>query len=101
MTAAAARHRVSDMPLFSLFAVYFIIWWITLFAVLPFGLRTQAEENDVVPGSVESAPARFRAGRILLVTTLFAAAIHAAWYVLSVKFGYGFDAIPQFYPDFD
>ncbi|MEO2039791.1 MAG: DUF1467 family protein, partial [Martelella sp.] len=26
------------MSLFSAFAVYFVIWWITLFAVLPFGL---------------------------------------------------------------
>ncbi|MCD2181490.1 DUF1467 family protein [Rhizobium sp. TRM96647] len=89
------------MTLFSLFAVYFIIWWVTLFAVLPFGLRTQAEENEVVPGSVESAPARFRIWRVLLVTTLAAAAVHAAWYVLSVKLGYGFDAIPQFFPNFD
>lgn len=89
------------MPLFSLFAVYFIIWWITLFAVLPFGLRTQAEENEVVPGTVPSAPARFRAGKVILTTTLVAAAIHACWYVLSVKFGYGIDAIPQLYPKFD
>ncbi len=48
------------MEYVSAFAVYFIIWWITLFAVLPIGMRTQAEENVVVPGSVESAPARFR-----------------------------------------
>ncbi|NVP58051.1 DUF1467 family protein [Mycoplana rhizolycopersici] len=89
------------MPLFSLFAVYFIIWWVTLFAVLPFGLRTQAEENDVVPGTVESAPARFRGGRVVLITTVAAAVIHFGWYLLSVKFGFGIDAIPQLYPKFD
>lgn len=43
------------------FAVYFIIWWMTLFAVLPIGLRTQADDNDVVLGTVPSAPTRFRA----------------------------------------
>ncbi|HLP68793.1 MAG TPA: DUF1467 family protein, partial [Rhizobium sp.] len=48
------------MTFVSAFAVYFIIWWITLFAVLPIGMRTQDEEKDVVPGSVGSAPARFR-----------------------------------------
>ncbi|MCB1491238.1 MAG: DUF1467 family protein, partial [Rhodobiaceae bacterium] len=24
-------------------AIYFLIWWLVLFAVLPFGVRTQAE----------------------------------------------------------
>jgi predicted secreted protein len=88
------------MPIFSIFAIYFIIWWLTLFIVLPIGLRTQAEENEVVPGSVESAPARFRALRVFLLTSVLAAVIHLAWYVLSVRFGYGLDAIPQFAPKF-
>lgn len=89
------------MQLFSIFAVYFIVWWLTLFAVLPFGLKTQAEANDVVPGSVESAPARFRGGRIVLITTLVSAVIYAAWYVLSVRLGYGLDSLPQFYPNYE
>ncbi|WEZ83777.1 DUF1467 family protein [Rhizobium sp. 32-5/1] len=88
------------MPIFSTFAIYFIIWWLTLFAVLPIGMRTQAEEKEVVPGSVESAPARFRAGRIFLLTTVLAAVIHLAWYVVSVRLGYGIDSIPQFAPKF-
>lgn len=88
------------MPLFSAFAIYFIIWWLTLFIVLPLGLRTQAEENEIVPGSVESAPARFRAVRVFLMTTVLAAIIQLAWYILSVKLGYGLDAIPQFAPKF-
>ena len=89
------------MQFFSIFAVYFIVWWLTLFAVLPFGLKTQAEANDVVPGSVESAPARFRGGRIVLITTLVSAVIYGAWYVLSVRLGYGLDSLPQFYPDYE
>lgn len=88
------------MPIFSTFAIYFIIWWLALFIVLPIGLRTQAEENEVVPGSVESAPARFRGLRIFLMTSVLAAIIHAAWYVLSVRMGYGLDSIPQFAPKF-
>lgn len=88
------------MPLFSTFAIYFIIWWLTLFAVLPLGVRTQAEENEVVPGTVESAPARFRAKRVILLTTAIAAVIQLAWYILSVRLGYGIDSIPRFYPKF-
>jgi hypothetical protein len=29
-------------------ALYFVIWWILLFAVLPFGVRSQAESGEVV-----------------------------------------------------
>lgn len=89
------------MQWFSMFAVYFIIWWLTLFAVLPFGLRTQDEENEVVPGTVGSAPARFRARRVILTTTLVAAIIYGAWYILSTQFGLGIDSLPQIMPDFD
>ncbi|MGD9476867.1 DUF1467 family protein [Shinella sp. G-2] len=88
------------MQLFSYFAVYFIVWWMTLFAVLPFGLKTQAEAEEVVPGTVESAPARFRGGRIVALTTVVSAIVYGAWYILSVRLGYGIDAIPQFMPDF-
>jgi predicted secreted protein len=89
------------MQFVSYFAVYFIVWWMTLFAVLPFGLRTQAEANEVVPGSVESAPARFRGGRVVLTTTIVSALIYGGWYILSVRFGYGIDSLPQIYPNFE
>jgi predicted secreted protein len=88
------------MQIFSYFAVYFIVWWMTLFVVLPFGMKTQAEAQEVVPGTVESAPARFRGSRVVLVTTVVAAIIYGFWYVLSVRLGYGIDSIPQFMPDF-
>lgn len=88
------------MSFFSVFAIYFIIWWLTLFIILPIGLRTQAEENEIVPGTVESAPARFRGWKVFLTTSVVAAIIHLAWYVFAVRLGYGIDAIPQFSPDF-
>ena len=56
-------------------AVYFIVWWTTLFAVLPFGVRTQGEEGEVVPGTPHSAPARFRVLRILGLNTLVATVV--------------------------
>lgn len=64
-------------------AIYFIVWWVTLFAVLPFGLRTQDEEGDVVPGTPESAPHRPRMFKIFLVNTLVAAVVFAiVWAVI-------------------
>lgn len=53
-------------------AIYFIMWWLTLFAVLPFGLRTQDEAGDIVPGTPESAPARPRILRVFVLNTLIA-----------------------------
>ena len=39
-------------------AIYIFIWWIVLFAVLPFGVHTQDEAGSVVPGTPGSAPAK-------------------------------------------
>ncbi|MFD1744016.1 DUF1467 family protein [Rhizobium helianthi] len=84
----------------SAFAVYFIIWWTVLFIVLPIGLRTQADEKDVVLGTVESAPAKFRGGRVVLLTSIFSALIYAAWYVSSTYFGFSMNSLPRIVPDF-
>lgn len=89
------------MTFVSAFAVYFIIWWITLFAVLPIGMRTQDEEKDVVPGSVGSAPARFRGARVVLLTTIISAVIYGVWFVVSTYFGISIDSLPQIMPRFD
>jgi predicted secreted protein len=51
-------------------AIYVVIWWTVLFAILPFGVRTQAEDGEVVPGTPESAPTHPRLLRVLLLTTL-------------------------------
>jgi predicted secreted protein len=56
-------------------ALYFVIWWTTLFAVLPIGVRTQAEAGDVVPGTPESAPVKPRILWVLGVNTLVASVV--------------------------
>lgn len=56
-------------------ALYFVIWWTTLFAVLPFGVRTQAEAGEVVPGTPESAPVRPQFAKILLLNTAVSAVV--------------------------
>ena len=89
------------MAFMSGLAVYFVIWWLTLFIVLPFGLRTQGEDQSVVPGTVESAPARFRGLRVVFVTTVLSAVIYGCWLILSNVFGVGFDDLPHIMPQFD
>jgi predicted secreted protein len=58
-------------------AVYFIVWWIVLFAVLPWGIRSQAESGDVVPGSDPGAPAIPHLKAKLVWTTLVSGAVFA------------------------
>ena len=58
-------------------AIYFIIWWITLFAVLPWGVRSQAESGEVVPGSDPGAPAIPNLLMKLVWTTLVSAVVFA------------------------
>lgn len=62
-------------------ALYFVIWWTTLFAVLPIGMRTQGEAGEVVPGTPESAPAKPRMARILVINTIVAAVVFAIVWV--------------------
>jgi predicted secreted protein len=54
-------------------AVYFLIWWIVLFAVLPWGVRAQGE--DGAPGTDPGAPAVPHLARKLVWTTLVATVV--------------------------
>lgn len=56
-------------------ALYFMIWFLTLFVVLPFGVRTQAEAGEIVPGTPASAPAAPKILRIALINTALSAAV--------------------------
>ena len=65
------------------FAIYFVLWWIVFFVMLPLGVQTQDEAGDVVPGSASSAPVNPKIGRKVLWTTLLSAAIFASVYGLA------------------
>ncbi len=56
-------------------AVYFTVWWIVLFAVLPWGIRSQDEARDVVPGSDPGAPVLPRLAAKALWTTGISAVV--------------------------
>lgn len=66
-------------------AIYLIIWWTVLFAVLPLGVRTQAEDGVVVPGTPESAPTHPRLLRVVVITTLVSGALFVAFWA-AVKY---------------
>ncbi|MBU2581074.1 MAG: DUF1467 family protein [Alphaproteobacteria bacterium] len=58
-------------------AIYFIVWWMTLFAVLPFNVRTQDEAGEIVPGTPESAPAKSAMLKVVAINTVIASIVFA------------------------
>jgi predicted secreted protein len=67
-------------------AIYFIVWWTVIFAVLPFGVRSQHEAGAVEDGSEPGAPMRPLLIRKALVTTV-AAAVIVGLFAWSVETG--------------
>ncbi len=63
-------------------ALFFIIWWTVLFAVLPFGVKTQGESGDVLPGTPSSAPASTNMRRVAGITTVVSILVFAAVYIV-------------------
>lgn len=65
-------------------AIYAVIWSVVLFAVLPWGVRTQHEAGEIVKGSAESAPVHPQMGKKMLATTLLAGVIFGLLYLALV-----------------
>jgi predicted secreted protein len=82
-------------------AIYFVIWWIVLFAMLPIGVRTTEEEGQERPaGFAESAPHRPRLVPKMLATTVVAAIVFAGVYAVIVHHVIRLDDIP-FFPRYE
>jgi predicted secreted protein len=60
-------------------AVYFTIWWIVLFAVLPFGVKSPDESGSALPPGVDAgAPVAPMLARKALWTTIISALLFGA-----------------------
>jgi predicted secreted protein len=69
------------MKLTSAIAIYFIIWWVVLFAVLPWGIKSAHDAGvQVEPGHDAGAPVNPALGVKMIVTTLVAGVVFAALY---------------------
>ncbi|WP_350334081.1 DUF1467 family protein [Coralliovum pocilloporae] len=80
-------------------AIYVIVWWIMLFAVLPIGVQTQADAGEQILGTAPSAPVNPRLGLKALLTSLVAAVVLGAFYYAVEVLGLSLDDIP-IGPDF-
>ena len=79
-------------------AIYFVIWWTVLFAILPIGMRSQLDEDDVILGTAHSAPARFSFARNAAWPTLVSAIVLGLFFLVTEVLGIGPDSFPHVIP---
>ncbi len=71
------------MSVTSAIAIYFIIWWLCLFLVLPWGVRNAHEAGEsVAQGNDAGAPLNPMLGRKALATTILAMFVFGFVYAL-------------------
>lgn len=68
------------MTITAALVLYVVIWFVTMFVVLPIRLRTQGDEGEIVPGTHAGAPANFKLGRTMIVVTIWAT---IAWVIVA------------------
>lgn len=61
----------------TILAVYFVVWWMVLFAVLPFGVKNQVDTGEIVPGTEPGAPVHPFLWKRIIATTLVSAVVTA------------------------
>ena len=71
------------MAISTAIAIYFLIWWVVLFAVLPWGVRAQGEGG--APGTDPGAPAVPRLKAKLIWTTVVATVVFGLCAVVYVN----------------
>jgi predicted secreted protein len=83
------------MRLGTLIAIYFVVWWVILFAVLPFGIRTQDDDGEVTLGTSASAPVRPMLVRKALATTIAAAVLVGGFWAAVHFFGIDIESLAR------
>jgi predicted secreted protein len=73
--AVAISSKAFGLTVSGAIALYFVIWWTLLFAVLPFGIRSQADAGAIAAGSEPGAPSAPRLCEKAVWTTLVSAAV--------------------------
>ena len=66
----------------SILAIYLLFWALSVFLVLPFGVRTHEEVGaERVPGQADSAPHEFKVRKLVLRTTMVSAVLFGLYYL--------------------
>jgi predicted secreted protein len=88
------------MTLVAGIAIYFVLWWLVLFTVLPWGSSSAHElGEEAQAGHAASAPVNPRLVAKFVATTLIAAVLFAVGWWVSEAGWVTIDSVP-FLPDF-
>lgn len=69
------------MNTFAIFAIYFLFWVMSVFFVLPLGIRTPDETGEeMVAGQANSAPTGYRPLRVVLRATVLSLVLFGLFY---------------------
>ncbi len=77
---------------FSQAAIFLLIWFVVLFAVLPWGVR---QPTDTEPGHDPGAPANPQLGRKALITTVISLAVWGVYFYLTQILGLSLLSLAQ------
>ena len=70
----------------SILAIYFLFWSLSLFVVLPLGIRNNHETGEpLVEGQSDGAPANFNGRRLAINTTIVATIAFGLFYLNYVE----------------
>lgn len=84
----------------SIVAIYLLFWFLSLFLVLPFGVRTDEEAGlERRPGHAESAPHAFSLRKAALRATIVSAVLFALFYANYLYGWIGPDALDWMLPE--
>jgi predicted secreted protein len=71
------------MPIVTWAGIFFVVWWVVLFAVLPFGVKSQHEAGSFEPGTDPGAPQRplllIKVGATTVISAVVVAIAYAVW----------------------
>lgn len=83
------------MSIFGALAIYFIIWWLVLFTILPWGAYSPHERGETVEkGMAPSAPVRPNLLWKFIITTIVSAVVFALVYLVLTQGWITLDDIP-------
>ena len=63
-------------------AIYFVLWWLLLFTVLPWGIRGQHEDNSTIAGTEPGAPKFPHLKKKVIQTSVLTAIVCAVIFVI-------------------
>ncbi|NNK79100.1 MAG: DUF1467 family protein [Litoreibacter sp.] len=81
------------MALTSAFVVYAVLWFLVLFCVLPYRMKSQGDVGEVVPGTPASAPSDPQMKRKFKITSITAFAL---WVPICLGIVYGYISAETF-----